>query len=134
MLGLDIGLRRTGVALSESGLIAEPLTTIEWQLPHSHALIAAILDLVQKYSICTVVVGVPYGSQNETTLQATKTLAIIQQLEGALKKSSLPVEVVQNNEYSSSQDASVLYPEVDRDAAAAALILQDYLEQAGESW
>jgi putative Holliday junction resolvase len=134
MLGLDIGLRRTGVALSESGLIAEPLKTIEWHLPHAHTLITEIIELIRQYQVRTVVVGIPYGEHDEVTSQAFKTTGIIQQLEAAIKRENLTAQVVHNNEYNSSQDADALFPGVERDAAAAALILQDYLEQIGESW
>jgi putative transcription antitermination factor YqgF len=133
MLGLDIGLHRTGVALSENGLIATPLATLTWQLPHSHALISQIIDLVRQYSINTIVVGLPYGEHDEETLQASKTTAIVQQLESALRKASLTAEIVTLNEFYTTQDASLYFPDADLDAAAAALILQDYLEQLGES-
>lgn len=134
ILGLDIGLRRTGVALSESGLIAQPLTTVESHVPHATNLIVSIIDLVRQHSIRSIVVGMPYGEGNEETLQSGKTLAILQQLEAALRKADLSVEVIQSNEFHSTQDAQSYFPDADKDAAAAAIILQDYLEQSGNAW
>jgi len=128
ILGLDIGLHRTGVALSESGLIAEPLTTIEWQLPHSHTLISSLLELIRRYTINTVVIGLPLSENNGTTNQAQKTAHLIQQLEAAIRKAGLHVEIITLNEFHSTQDAAVYFPDVDKDAAAAAVILQNYLE------
>jgi len=134
ILGLDIGLHRTGVALSESGLIAEPLTTIEWHLPHSHQLIAELLELIRRHGVNTIVIGMPLSEDNTLTNQAKKTEGIVQQLEAGIRKANLHVAVVTLNEFHSTQDAAVYFPDTDKDAAAAALILQDYLEQSGELW
>ncbi|HSI21137.1 MAG TPA: Holliday junction resolvase RuvX [Verrucomicrobiae bacterium] len=133
-LGLDIGLHRTGIALSESGLIAQPLTTVEWKLPHSQPLVEAIIALINQYEIATIVVGMPLGEEGENTAQALKTAHLLDHLREGIKTAGLTTEVVEVNEFHSTQDALAQFPDVDKDAAAAAVILQDYLEQNGTAW
>ena len=130
LLALDIGFKRTGVALSESGIIAQPLGVIEAKVPHMTNVIDEVLLLIKEYDICTLVIGVPYGAEDEMTDQALRVENIITQIEDritALQPTSL--EIVRVNEYASTQDAAGQYPGAERDAAAAALILQDYIDQ-----
>src|ERR1044072_2683819 len=134
LLALDIGLKRTGVALSESGLIAQPLGVIEWQLPHAQNLIKPILEYIREYDIRTLVIGIPFTQDEQLTTQALKTEHIVSQLEEELKKEKLAVEIARVNEFSSTQDGLAAYPGTDKDAAAATLLLQDYLEQHGGAW
>lgn len=134
LLALDIGLKRTGVALSESGLIAQPLGVIEWQLPHANNLIKPILDYLREYEVRTLVVGIPFTQDEQLTSQALKTEHIVTQLEEEIQKEKLSVDIVRVNEFSSTQDGLAAYPGTDKDAAAATLLLQDYLEQNGGAW
>ncbi len=129
LLALDLGLARTGVALSESGIIAQPLVVIENRLPHLTNTVQEILSYVQEYAIQTLVIGVPYTQDEALTGQALKVEAIITQLEEALIKKGLTPEIVRVNEFYSSQDADRLFPTTPRDSAAAAIILQSYIDQ-----
>jgi putative transcription antitermination factor YqgF len=133
ILALDIGLRRTGVALSESGLLAKPLDTIEWQPPHAHRLIEAIIQLIEQYEVQTLIVGIPLTEESETTEQAQKTAALVIQIQAALQEKQRVVDIIEVNEYHSTKDAAVLFPDLDKDAAAALLLLQEQLEEK-ESW
>lgn len=134
LLGLDLGLRRTGVALSESGVLAKPLTTIEWHPPHAHQLIETLVELVRRHEVQTIVVGMPLDEDGAATTQAEKTSHLVGLMHEGLEKATLNVEVVELNEYHSTQDARELYPDVDKDAAAAAVILQQYLDENGGGW
>lgn len=134
ILALDIGLRRTGVALSESGFLAQPLGVIEWTPPHSHALVEGIIEHLRRYEVKTLVIGVPLNEDEEPTEQAARTLAILAQIEDAVRAAALPVSIVPLNEYGSTIDGKTYFPDADKDSAAAALILQEYLEQQGVAW
>lgn len=123
-LGLDIGLRRTGVALSDSGLVVRPLTVIEWEPPHRHSLIEELVTLVKQYEIRTIVAGLPLDN-GAPTAQSVKTVSIIDELRVALGPT---VEIVTVDESYTTAEALEHYPEVDKDAAAAAIILQNYLD------
>ena len=57
-LGIDLGTRRIGVAVSdELGLTAQPLPTIEPTT--GEEALAAIRDLIDRYDAQEVVVGLP---------------------------------------------------------------------------
>jgi len=130
-LGLDIGLRHTGIALSESGLVAQPLEVVEADGPHQQALVRRVVDLVREHEIATLVMGIPYTSEGGVTAQAEKTEAVIDQIEAALHAAGLRPEIVRANEIGTSQDGKRLYPGISDHLAAATLILQEYLDGIG---
>ena len=129
LLGLDIGLKRTGVALSESGIVAQPLTVIEAKPPHMENVISEIVALVSEYEVRTVVAGLPYTSEDGATAQALKVEQILTRLEEALAKLPDPPVIVRANEFHSSLDARERFPNDPIDSAAAAIILQSHLDE-----
>lgn len=129
LLGLDIGLKRTGVAISESGLLAKPLTMIEAKPPHMAQAINQIVALTKEHEIKTLVIGVPYTQDEALTGQALKVEQIIIQLEEALRASKQDgTQLVRVNEFGSSQEAARRFPKDQLDSASAAVILQEYLD------
>ena len=132
LLGIDIGLQRTGVALSESGLIARPLKVIEADQPHMSKVLHALIDCVREYEIKTVVIGMPYTEEGSPTNQALKVEHIISAFKNLLSEENLPVEIEEVNEFYSTQEAKALFPDSELDAAAAAIILQEYINQHSE--
>lgn len=129
VLALDWGQRRIGVAFSE-GFLAQPYTVIERrsrQIDYER-----IADLVSKLAIEELVIGLPYAAdpqnpvsaQVKTILKHARNLAV-----------QLPVPVKTVDEAYSTVDASELLERSGRqkkvaiDAAAAAVILQRYLDQ-----
>ncbi len=129
LLGIDLGQRRTGVALSLTGFLSSPLTTIEHNPPHLHSLFEHLTKIIKEHEVVTIVVGDPRsadGSENEQTKWVNTA---VNQLSHHLEKTiSWPLSFERVDEYHSSLDAADLFPGVDKDSAAAALILQDYLE------
>jgi putative Holliday junction resolvase len=116
-LAFDFGIRRVGVA-SGNGLTrsATPLTTIAAQ---GDARLAAIAALVADWRPSALVVGVPFhpdGAAHENTERARR---FARQLRGRFK---LPVHEV-DERYSTTAVAGA----ADVDAAAAAVILEQYL-------
>lgn len=127
-LGIDIGLKRTGLAISESGLIARPLEIVETDYPHLQRIPVRITELVKEYAVQTLVVGMPYTSEGEPTSQSLKAQEILTKITDALTKESLHPTIVSANEIGSTQDGNQLYPGLADDLAAATLILQEYLD------
>lgn len=80
LLGIDPGLRRVGVALSdEDARIAMPLTTLE--RVSDAALTDALAALVAEHVVGTVVVGLPLrldGSESESSRKARKLAAALE--------------------------------------------------------
>jgi len=127
-LGLDIGLKRTGIAISESGLVARPLEIIENAYPHLHHLYQRVIELVKEYDVQTLVIGIPYTSDGDPTAQSERANTISDHIGEELTKAGLSPEIVPANEIGTTQDGEHLYPGLANDLAAATLILQEYLD------
>jgi|YelNatPaOPRAMG01_1025707.scaffolds.fasta_scaffold25806_2 putative Holliday junction resolvase len=131
IMALDIGDKKIGVAMSDpEGVLATPLVTII-RLNDSEA-IDSICKLVSKYKVGHVVVGLPYSLDGSVGTQAEKVCAFARKL-----SQSLQVDIRMQDERLSSAAADRLLSEAGakkghkksvRDAAAAAFILQGYLD------
>jgi putative Holliday junction resolvase len=120
-LGFDYGLKRVGVATGNTVLgTAQPLRTLQAEGDRRFALIA---ELVKQWRPDALVVGVPFhpdGAPHENTQRAQR---FARQLQGRM---GLPVHLV-DERYSTVQAQSD--GARDLDAAAAAVILQQFLDQ-----
>jgi putative Holliday junction resolvase len=133
-MGLDVGRRRIGVALSDpSGLLSYPLATVEVQGPEDG--LAEICGWVEEYGVVHVVVGLPLlldGSEGE---EARYVQAWAERLRERL---SLPVELWDERLSSAEAERALLEGGMrrerrrhHRDKVAAALILRNYLDAQG---
>ena len=137
MLGIDYGARRVGLALSDpSGTLASP-----WRLVQRPPSEAATLDmLVQEIDrllseddgLTAVVVGWPRRLDGSATHQTPVVEAFVREL-----KQRVPIPVVLQDERLTSHEADARLALRERDwrrrkakldAAAAAIVLQDYLD------
>ena len=130
LLGLDLGDRRIGVAISdESWLLARTLTTIvrtsrrqAWE---------DIGRLAAAHDAQRLIVGLPRTLRGEEGLQARRVRRSAEALSAAI---GLPVDF-QDERYTSREAQERLAAtrrrpaKADIDAAAAAIILQDYLDR-----
>lgn len=131
VLGLDVGERRIGVAISdEAGLLATPYTAIDRQGQEQD--IGTILGIVEQEDVGKIIVGLPLSLEGSVGPQAQRTVAFCE----ALKAASL-VSVGTWDERFSSVEAGHLLREAGvsysrhpgrLDASAAAVILQAYLD------
>jgi putative Holliday junction resolvase len=136
-LGIDVGVRRLGLALSDaSGTLASP-----WQVVRSGGSIqddvATLASIVSRLraeddGLATIVVGLPLrldGSPTDQTARAREIAARLETVTG------LPI-VLQDERLTSREAEQRLAIRLSDwrerkkklDAAAAAIILQDYLE------
>jgi putative Holliday junction resolvase len=130
-LGLDIGDKRIGVAISDSEeILASPLVTITKD--DDEKTIEAILELVSKHGVQRIVVGMPYSLNGNMGMQANKVTAFVEMLS---KCTEVTIETW--DERLSTVAAERLLVEAgakrdkkraQRDAAAAAFVLQGYLD------
>jgi putative Holliday junction resolvase len=131
-LGLDIGDRRIGVALSDpAGILATPLTVIECQDERQD--IQVIVDIINQHQVKQVIVGLPRSMDGTIGEQAEKVMAFARRLSS---QTDVPVEFRDERLTTVSarrlmQAASVrrTRKKMRDDAIAAALILQGYLEE-----
>ncbi len=132
-LGLDIGDKRIGVALSDpQGILASPFTIINRK--DERLDIEAIVDIVNQQQVKQIVVGLPRSMDGSIGKQAEKVEAFTQRLSD---HTEVPVEF--RDERLTTVSAKRLRQAVNRkktrekvrhDAIAAALILQGYLDEA----
>ena len=138
-LGVDLGQRRVGLAISDpSGTLARPLTTLT---------VTSAADAVDRVAaeatrlageedgLAAIIVGVPArldGSPTDETREVATFMAAL--------TARVPVPVIGGDERLTSREAESRLAVGERDwrrrkakldAAAAAIILQDYLDQRG---
>jgi putative Holliday junction resolvase len=140
-LGLDIGDKRTGVAISDpQGILAVPLTIIADK--DEDAAMANILKLVEQYEVERIVIGLPYSLDGSLNQQASKVTTFTKKLLATSRRSSLNhVDIQLWDERLSTVAADKLMAEAGtkrnkrkhhRDAIAAAFILQGFLDSLKE--
>ena len=132
-MGLDIGDKRIGVALSDpQGILASPFTIIHCR--DEAADIEAIVNIISQNQVKQIIVGLPYSMNGSLGKQAEKVKAFVQKLGN---HTEVPVEF--RDERLSTVAAKRLMRAVNtkktrekarHDAIAAALILQGYLDEA----
>jgi putative Holliday junction resolvase len=87
-LGLDVGDKRTGVAISDpQGILATPLTVLASE--DEENLINEILKLVEEYKADHIVVGLPRRLNGELGRQADKVTALTNELSWRAKQSDI---------------------------------------------
>ena len=132
VLGVDVGDRRIGLALSDSGgILASPLTIIEHSTEQQD--IAAILAVVKERGAGRIVVGLPRLMNGDIGPQAQKVQAFAEAM-----RAVTPIPIEYRDERLTTVEAQRLKQEtgshkknrnIRYDAMAAAVILQDYLEE-----
>ncbi len=130
-LGLDIGDRRIGVALSDPlGILASPLTIIN--RTDEKADIEAIIDIARQNQVGRIIAGLPLSMDGSLGRQAEKAKDFVREL---CRHTEVPVEF--RDERLSTVSAKRMVQGVRKtnrgtryDAVAAALILQGYLDEA----
>lgn len=131
ILGLDIGDKRIGVAVSdELRFTAQPVMTLERQSLEKDC--SSLDEIIRKYQISKIVVGVPRSLSMKVTPQTQKVLDLVEIFK---QKWSIPIE--EWSEWYSTQAAQNVLIEADMsrkkrkqviDKLAAVLILQGYLD------
>ena len=135
VLALDLGRRRIGVAISDAtGTLARPLEVIDASGP---AQLERVVDAIARFAadddgLGRVVVGLPRRLDGTPNDQTPVVLAFVEALKSRV---ALPIDL--QDERLSSVEAESRLAVRDRDwrsrktrldAAAAAVILQDYLD------
>jgi putative holliday junction resolvase len=131
ILGLDVGDRRVGVAVSdELGLTAQPVLTLVRKNRRQD--LGSLRRLVRKYGCTQVVVGNPLYMSGDVSPQALKAQALARDLQG---ETGVPVtlwdERLSTTEAHRHLDAAGHQPGKRRaviDQVAAVLILQSFLD------
>lgn len=136
LLALDVGERRIGVAVSDAlGVIATPLTVI--RRSSKAADFCRIAGLAREQQAGALVVGHPLNADGSAGPQAQRVERYAAALEQALRDEGLDLPLILWDEHGSTQRAQAAMIAAGRgardrreriDAAAAAIILQEYLD------
>jgi len=134
VLGIDLGERRVGVAVSDpTGSIAQPLPTLR-RRARKRMPLSTLQNLAEQYEIQEIVIGLPLapsGGDTEWTRTVRETASKLEE------RSGLPVHLVDERFTSKAAERAVRrigLPKKKReekgrvDAAAAVLILQSWLD------
>jgi len=130
ILGLDLGERRIGVAVSdETGLIAQAVEVIERRGPAED--MARIAELVRRFDAGRIVVGLPKNMDGTVGPAGQKALAFAADLREAV---GVPVDTWDERLSTAEVNRMLVDSDVSRarrrkvvDKLAAAVILQGYL-------
>jgi putative Holliday junction resolvase len=135
-LGVDVGLKRVGLAISDpSGMLARPLATLRVDGGGAVEQVAREVDRLaaEDDGLAVIVVGWPTRLDGSPTESTARVASFV---EGLARRTTVPV--VTEGERLSSREAESRLALRERDwrkrkqqldAAAAAVILQDYLDR-----
>ena len=138
VLGVDVGDKRIGFALSDpSGTLASPLQVITVSGAVDDHVDAVVLEIDrlsdQEEGLAAIVVGLPTALDGRRHAQTARVMDFVELLR---QRTPLPVAVQDERLSSYEAERRLALREKDwrqrksrLDAAAAAVILQDYLEQ-----
>lgn len=128
-LGLDVGDRRIGVAVSDpTRLLARPLCVIDRRAQDA---VAVLIELVRSQGVDEIVVGLPLHADGRRSEQAERVAAFAETL-----RSATPTQIRYHDERHSTQAAREIIAakkarrqDAHDDAVAAAVILQRHLDE-----
>jgi putative Holliday junction resolvase len=121
-IGIDYGSKRVGIALSdENGTLAFPRDV----LPNTSKLVDEVLALIEREEAQTIVIG----ESLDQTAKDNPVMAKARVFGDALaSRSGLPVSYIPEH-YSTQEARRVQGDNAMRDASAAAIILQSWLDR-----
>ena len=130
-LGLDIGDRRIGVAISDPDeILASPLATVIRE--DDQKAMEDIIQLVDQNDIKRIVVGLPYSLDGSVGLQANKVKDFVKKFSKGTKAKiefwDERLSTVAVERLLAEAGNKKAGKKTGRDAAAAAFILQGYLD------
>ncbi|MCL5795389.1 MAG: Holliday junction resolvase RuvX [Patescibacteria group bacterium] len=130
-LGLDVGKKRIGVAISTSGIISQPYLTI--QNKNEAQVLDEIVSICYKEKVKKIIIGIPYLENNAENEQVKYINKFISNL-----KTKINIPIFTIDEFLTSKEAERLIKlsgqkeisKKDRekiDQKSAQLILEEYL-------
>ena len=136
-LGLDLGSKTLGVAISESGIIATALETYRFSENKYEDAVLIVIKLSDAYKIDTIVLGFPKHMNNDIGIRGRisedfkKMIEEKKQVEVVLWDERLSTKtalraMIKGSERRDTQKSK-------KDELAAVVILQNYLDYKGAS-
>jgi len=133
ILGLDVGDRKIGVAVSDSSrTIARGIDQVRWDESQKDKGLEKIKELISRYEVGKVVVGLPKNMKGEEGFQAKKVRSFLDFLSSKIKIPAVLFDerfsTVMAEKILRQEGASLSERKKAKDKIAAAIILQSYLD------
>lgn len=135
-LGLDLGSKRMGIALSDETLtIASSYKVIHYKVQEE--IIVELKEIIENFDISKIILGLPKNMNNTIGERAEETISFKELIENKL---SISVELQDERLSTISAEKYMIEADVSRkkrknkvDSLAATIILQTYLDKKGKS-
>jgi putative Holliday junction resolvase len=127
-LGLDVGDKRIGIAVSDSlGLTAQGLSTIDRE-----GCMETLKKIIKEYNVDSIVVGIPKMLNGRIGIQGEKVIRFVEELRAA---TNLPISLWDERLSTITAEKVLIQADLKRkkrkrlrDKLSATLILQNYLD------
>jgi putative Holliday junction resolvase len=128
LMSLDVGERRIGIAISQSGILATPHSVLHRK--SKKADFARLQQIINKLGVVRLIIGIPYSVSGYEKV-GPQARRVKRYADALAKVIDVPIEFF--DESYSTVDAEAFLQsagqkKVPIDAAAAAVILQNYLD------
>jgi len=134
-LGLDLGSKTLGIAISLSGIIASPLETFRFIEDKYEIAVSYVAKIVKEHHIKTIVLGLPKHMNNDIGIRGKisetfKTMITdLSDVEVILWDERLSTKTAVKTMIKGSQSRQIQKQK--KDELAAVIILQNYLDYQG---
>ncbi len=133
IIGLDLGARTCGVAMSDAlGMIASPVTTIRFEEDDYDTALDKVIELIDENDVKIVVLGLPKHMNGDVGIRGEISLEFKEMLE---EERDVNVILIDERLTTVSAQKTMISSNMNRqkrrqmvDAMAAVVILQDYLD------
>lgn len=129
VLGLDLGAKTLGVAISHTNIIANPYKTIRYH--NDDSLLNEVLNIINKEKVEKIVLGLPKNMNNTSGEAALRSISFKEKLS---KLVDIPIILVDERLSTIEAENILLTNDMSRkkrksviDSAAAMIILDTYL-------
>ncbi|WP_341266539.1 Holliday junction resolvase RuvX [Candidatus Phytoplasma fraxini] len=131
-LGLDLGEKTLGIAISESGFFAHNLKTLFFNVHQYQELILPLKVIIDKFKVTTIVLGYPKHMNNDIGIKAQISIDFCKRIQ----KNLPDIEVILWDERLSTKQTYQLFymnkynkykSKKLKDEIAASIILQNFL-------
>ncbi|TNF08573.1 MAG: Holliday junction resolvase RuvX [Bacillota bacterium] len=135
-IGLDLGSKTLGVAISSSGIIASALDTYRFQENNYDDALKIVYNLIKEHHVSTIILGLPKHMNNDLGIRGQISI----DFKSKIEETHPDVEVVLWDERLSTKTAiktmikgseSRKNQKLKKDELAAVVILQNYLDYKG---
>jgi len=123
VLGVDVGTRRTGLAVSDVlGITCRPLAVVK--AADTEEVVRHIAAAALEHEVEAVVVGIPRSLRGDRNAQLAHTESVVESL-----RETVPMPVrTWDERYTTKMARRLVRPGEELDAVAAAFMLQNYLD------